>query len=389
MNVSEPDPNLDYHILLGHPSEKYLRQFFKLYNINPVQKNQLAKHCEICKQCKLKQSPHSNPLPTTDHPFKTLHIDFLQITPPSKSSMKYVLVFIDDYSFFNRIYLMQHKSNSDGKILSYVNEIINKTGKCPAIIHTNCGGEFSSKYFLSKLEQLGICIESGPANSPQTNRLAERFNQTLLVKIWCLLAQSLVPINYWDEAARYKSTLINLLPSKALNWSSPVNVLSELNLCIKPIRDVNKLIPFGLKVHVAHRPPSKISAQSKPLICLGYEDHLDALQFFDSTRRHIVISQDYTPLKLSFSYNSSSLLIKPPKTLPTVIKNSSSDLVSLKIPSPSIPLVRVSTPKTSNRTPPGTPGQQQDKSPSSPQRDASLLPRRPAPAVPPPSSPPP
>jgi transposase InsO family protein len=183
MNVSKPDPSLDYHILLGHSLDEYLQQFFKLYNINPVERNQLAKNFEICKQCKLKQSPHSNPLPTTDCPFKTLHIDVLQITPPSKSSMKYVLIIINDYSRFNQIYLMQHKSNSEGKILSYVNEIVNKTGKCPAIIHTDCGGEFSSKNFLSKLDQLGICIEAGPANSPQTNGLAEQFNQTLLVKI--------------------------------------------------------------------------------------------------------------------------------------------------------------------------------------------------------------
>ncbi|PLW32187.1 hypothetical protein PCASD_21681 [Puccinia coronata f. sp. avenae] len=332
MNVSEPDPSLDYHILLGHPSDEYLQQFLKLYNITPVEKNQLAKHCEICKQCKLKRAPHSNPLPTTDPPSKTLHIDVLQITPPSKSSMKYVLVIIDDYSRFNRIYLMQRKSDSKGKILSYVNEILNKTG---------------------------IRIEAGLVNSPQTNGLAEQFNQTLLVKIRCLLAQSSVPINYWDKTARYASTLINILPSKALSWSSPVNVLAELNMCIEPIRDVNKLVPFGLKVYVSQRPPSKISVPSRPLICLGYEDHSDALRFFDSTQRHIVISRDYTPSKISFLYNSSASLFKPPDTLPKAIRPPS-DSVTFSIPSPSLSPARVPTPKTRSRTPPGTLGQQME-----------------------------
>jgi transposase InsO family protein len=97
--------------------------------------------------------------------------------------MKYILVIIDDFSRFNRIYLMKAKLESKGKILSYINEIMNKTGKCPAIIHTDCGGEFSSNNFLKSLEKLGIHIEAGPANSPQTNGLAKRFNQTLLVKI--------------------------------------------------------------------------------------------------------------------------------------------------------------------------------------------------------------
>jgi hypothetical protein len=39
MNVSKPDPTTDFHILLGHPLDKYLQQFFKLYNINPAEKH--------------------------------------------------------------------------------------------------------------------------------------------------------------------------------------------------------------------------------------------------------------------------------------------------------------------------------------------------------------
>ncbi|PLW06547.1 hypothetical protein PCASD_24311 [Puccinia coronata f. sp. avenae] len=221
MTVSEPHPDTDYHIALGHPSDEYLRQFLKLHNITPSVPSQLAKNCEICKSCKLKRSPHSNPLPHTDRPFKTLHIDVLQISPPSKTKFKYVLVIIDDFSRFNRIYLLRHKNESESRILSYLLEIVNKTGKTPALIHTDRGGEFNSNTFRSKLLELGINIEVGPANSPQTNGLAERFNQTLLVKIRCLLAQSSVPLNFWDEAAKYSSSLINILPSKALNWSSP------------------------------------------------------------------------------------------------------------------------------------------------------------------------
>jgi transposase InsO family protein len=110
-------------------------------------------------------------------------MDVLQITPPSKTSLKYILVIIDDYFRFNRIYLMKAKSESESKILSFINEVVNKTGKCPAVIHTDRGGEFNSNYFRSALDKLGITIEAGPAESPQTNGLAERFNQTLLVKM--------------------------------------------------------------------------------------------------------------------------------------------------------------------------------------------------------------
>jgi hypothetical protein len=107
MAISDFNPNLDYHILLGHPSDEYLSRFLKLHGISQANAMQRAKNCEVCIRCKLKRTPHSNPLPTTDRPFKTLHINVLQISPPSKSAMKYVLVIIDDFSRFNRIYLMK------------------------------------------------------------------------------------------------------------------------------------------------------------------------------------------------------------------------------------------------------------------------------------------
>ena len=152
---------------------------------------------------------------------------------------------------------MKNKSESESKILLHINEIVNKTGKCHTMIHTDQGGEFNSNAFCSALNPLGITVEAGPADSPQTNGLAKCFNQTLLVKMRCLLAQLLVPINYWDEAAKYASNLINILPSKALDSLLPVNVLSELNLLIEPVWDIKKMIPFGLKVYVSHKTPPK------------------------------------------------------------------------------------------------------------------------------------
>ncbi|KNZ54733.1 uncharacterized protein VP01_2871g1 [Puccinia sorghi] len=94
----------------------------------------------------------------------------------TKSGVKYILVIVDDFSRFNRIYFLR--------------QIKSKIGQFPAYLHSDRGGEYSSIYLQSKLEALGISIEQGPANSPQTNGLAERFNQTLIQKMRCLLAQS-------------------------------------------------------------------------------------------------------------------------------------------------------------------------------------------------------
>lgn len=103
----------------------------------------------------------------------------------------------------------------------------------------------------------------------------------------CILAQLEVPISYWEEAARYSSMLVNLLPSLALLWKSPINVLLDVNSTIEPVRNVLTLIPFGLKVNVHSPQGHKLDMQSKPLFFLGYEPYYDAGRFIDPTKRQV------------------------------------------------------------------------------------------------------
>ncbi|MBW0522888.1 hypothetical protein O181_062603 [Austropuccinia psidii MF-1] len=134
--------------------------------------------------------------------------------------------------------------------MSYIHEIQNKTQRCPGFLHTNRGGEFYSASLRSKAKALGMVFEQGPANSPQTNGIAERFNQTLLTKC-------------------------------CLNWKSPVSVLLYLKSNIEPVRSLNSLIPFGLKAFVHRQSEPKVLPPSKPLLYLGPEDYSDASQFLD------------------------------------------------------------------------------------------------------------
>ena len=142
---------------------------------------------------KIKLSSHSNPLPSASKPFKMIHMDVLQVTLVSRGSFKYILVLIDDYSRYNQIYLLQKKHECKAKIMTFIREIHTHLYVTPAILHTDRGGEFGSNVFKTFLSEKGISLEQGPANSPQTNGLAKQFNQAILVKMCCMLAQLLVP----------------------------------------------------------------------------------------------------------------------------------------------------------------------------------------------------
>jgi hypothetical protein len=207
--------------------------------------------------------------------------------------------------------------------MSSIQEIKSHLHVTPAILHTDRGGEFGSDVFKLFLLEKGISLEQGPANSPQSNGLAKQFNQEILVKMRCMLAQSEVPLNYWDKAARFASTLINMLPTSSLGWKSPISVLHGAESMLEQVRRVQTLLPFGLKVYVHDQnPKSKISPPSNTLLFLEYEPRLDAMKFLDPLSFRVVASRDYTPSILLFPYGSPASMKKLPSTLPTSIKRS-------------------------------------------------------------------
>lgn len=135
---------VDWHITLGHPSDLYLKAFLKLHNLPTPTPFPSSNKCSICSKCKIKSRPHSNPLPVLPKPFHRLHMDVLQISPPCKQSLSYILAIIDNFSRFNRIYMLRNKSEAEDRIMGYVHELNNQLDITPAFSHCNCGREFGS-----------------------------------------------------------------------------------------------------------------------------------------------------------------------------------------------------------------------------------------------------
>ncbi|MBW0546423.1 hypothetical protein O181_086138, partial [Austropuccinia psidii MF-1] len=282
----------DWHVVLGHPSDRYLKH---LMTTNQIKGNiLLTKNCEVYQMAKIKNRPHSRALPSSTLAFHWLHVNTLEISPVTDQGVKHVLVIIDDYSRFNRIYLMSQKNQAQTHLMSYINKIYNKVNITPAFVHTDRGGEFDSNSFRQILFKKGIVLERGPPESPQTNGVAERFNQTLLLNIRCLLAQSRIPIQMWTEAAKHSSLLLSLLPHKAIDMNSPQQVLEKIKMNIEEHINLNSLIPFGTKTTVnVKNSKSKLDPRGETLKALTYESHSDGMRFYNQKTKKIRISRDF------------------------------------------------------------------------------------------------
>ncbi|MBW0547638.1 hypothetical protein O181_087353 [Austropuccinia psidii MF-1] len=172
----------------------------------------------------------------------------LEILPPSPQGFRYVLAIFDDFSHFNHIFLITEKSKAEGCVMSFINKVKNKLGITPGYIHTDHGDEFDSNAFQQLLLTRGISLEQGPPHSPQTNGVAECFNQSLLVNIQCLLAQSNIPISYWDEAELHASLLLNLLPHQDLQAIFFSNVMQLSNQPLNLVKSFPSVSRWWLKM---------------------------------------------------------------------------------------------------------------------------------------------
>lgn len=68
-SLTIPRYEVNWHLVLGHPSDEYLKKFLSLHSIKNHNSSFSSANCEVCKSCKIKQSPHSNLLPSSPSPF--------------------------------------------------------------------------------------------------------------------------------------------------------------------------------------------------------------------------------------------------------------------------------------------------------------------------------
>ncbi|MBW0565902.1 hypothetical protein O181_105617 [Austropuccinia psidii MF-1] len=144
-----PTVKQDWHTILGHPNDTYIKELINNKAIS--RKFKSSKECQVCLHAKLKRLPHSQSLPTVGCPFVKILADTLEISPPTWQGHRYILVFIDDYSCFNRICPMTEKGLAEKLILSYFTELKNKLGFTPGYLHMDRGGDFDSTTFQNVL----------------------------------------------------------------------------------------------------------------------------------------------------------------------------------------------------------------------------------------------
>jgi hypothetical protein len=131
-----------------------------------------------------------------------------------------------------------------------------------------------SNEFKNYANLKGISIEQAPADTPQQNGVAERFNHTLMQKVLAIMSAAHLPKCLWGEIVNTASLLVNIAPFSTLKSNTPHNLWM---LSSNPTGSHNKYNYKMLRVigcwaytYIKKEHRDKLYPKAKDLIMVGY-----------------------------------------------------------------------------------------------------------------------
>jgi transposase InsO family protein len=113
------------------------------------------------------------------------------------------IIFTDNYSRYDYIYPIKHRSESLGKFKIFKTEVENEHNLKIKVVRSDRGGEYHGKHttygqisgpFAKYLQENGIVARYSMSGEPQQNGLAERQNHTLMDMVRSILSYFNLPV---------------------------------------------------------------------------------------------------------------------------------------------------------------------------------------------------
>ncbi|KAL7301991.1 hypothetical protein TKK_0005580 [Trichogramma kaykai] len=250
-----------WHMRLGHASLRYLQQLQKQEEgLRGIKFGTEISDCETCAVAKMEKLPFKDNRDRATRCLHRIHTDTMgPISPISfPDSNKFIIIFIDDYSRYAKVYCVKNKSESGNCLedfLKHVRNLLDSNEKV-CYIRADNGTEFTGGKFAEIMEKEKISSDFAPPYTPELNGMAERFNKTIQKKITAMMVDSGLPASMWVLAAEAATHIYNRTPHKGLSFKTPLSMINEN---IKS--HISKLKRFGclsyIKIPVAENKFSK------------------------------------------------------------------------------------------------------------------------------------
>jgi transposase InsO family protein len=282
--VASAAPSHLWHRRLGHPGREALS---KLASAIPACNKSLDPICHACQLGRHVRLPFGTSVSRASNNFDLIHCDLWTSPIPSISGYKYYLVILDDCSHYLWTFPLRLKSDTFSTLSNFFAYVSTQFGNRVKAVQSDNDKEFDNSSTRTFLLTHGVLFRmSCPYTSPQNGK-AERIIRTTNDVIRSLLFQASMPPSYWVEALHTATLLLNILPTKTLDFSTPHSAL----LGSAPSYD--HLRVFGCKCYpnLSATAPHKLAPRSALCIFIGYSAHHKGYRCLDPTTNRIIISR--------------------------------------------------------------------------------------------------
>lgn len=276
-NFCEQNSNIKlWHSRLGHLSCQNVLKLAKNNMVEGVNismnnlKGYNSEICSICAQTKITRLPFTKVSgKVTKRPLEVVHSDICgPISPTTYDNKRYFLTFLDDYTHFSMVYLLESKNEVFKCFTEFEARVTNLTGYRIGSLYCDNGSEYCSHNFKAFCRTKGIHIRYNVPYNPETNGAAERLNRTLLEKGRAMLLQSQLPKTMWGESILCATYILNRSPTVCLKDVTPAEMFYKKKPNLKNIKVFGSLVYDHIP---KEKQNSKFDTKANIRIMIGYQ----------------------------------------------------------------------------------------------------------------------
>jgi hypothetical protein len=284
-----------WHRRLGHPNFSYLKHVFpELFSDMVVSELK-------CPTCIVAKSHRTSYLPSLNKSialFALVHSDVWGPSPISiVSGICWFVIFVDDCNRMTWLYLMKNKDEVFSIFKSFHVMIHTQFSATLRVIRSDNGGEFINQRFRTYFDNHGLIHETSCPQTPQQNGVAKRKNRHILETARALLHGNHVPTRFWPGAVSTDVHLLNRLPSKVLQFQTPLQVLASHVSLPTTLMLPPRVFGCVAYVHLHKNQRSKLDPCALRCLFLGYAVHQKGYRCYDPSTSRLYVTMDVTFLE--------------------------------------------------------------------------------------------
>ncbi|WBP92221.1 reverse transcriptase domain-containing protein [Kitasatospora cathayae] len=293
------DETLLWHLRLGHINLNRIQRLVKSGPLSDLELGTLPV-CESCIEGKMTKRPFSAKGNRATEPLELIHSDLCgPMNVKARGGFEYYVSFIDDYSRYGYVYLLQFKSETLEKFKEFRAEVEKQLGKSIKTLRSDRGGEYMDLEFKDYLIENGITSQLSAPGTPQQNGVAERRNRTLLEMTRSMMSYSSLPESFWGYALETALYILNRVPSKSV-LETPIELWLGRKASLHHFRI------WGCPAHVLKSNPRKLEPRTKVCFFVGYPKETRGGLFYSADENKVFVSTNATFLEEDYIGNHKS-----------------------------------------------------------------------------------